>query len=200
MDLETIFLEMTEEEKDNYFSRNTIDYYQYIKELPLFKEIEEKMNHQEKLNETEWDFILKRLFLVFIRSLEEEKRIGLAGKIFIVFSKLNIKILKQNSALYNTLYKVMQLVSSNEQEATINDNLYDGICAVNYSKTEENLENLLGQYQVANHFRKNKKAFYNEFQMTPLEKISSNEQLYIHAFNQAYEEEKKLVKKYFITN
>ena len=96
------------------------------------------------------------------------------------------------------LYKLTQLIISNQLETDINDDLFDGICIVKNSKTEENLENLLEQYREANCFRENKRAFYKEYQDTSSEEVSNNEKLFIHAFNHAYEEEKKLVKKYFI--
>lgn len=197
MDLDKIFDEMSEEEKQNYFNKNAMEYYQYIKQMPLFTTIESKLNSQEKLNDEEWNYILSKLFLVFVRSLGEENRIGLAGKIVLLFSKLNMKVLKQNSPLYNRVYKIMQLMTSKQQEAEINDDIYDGICVVSYLKNEENLEKLLEQYNITNQFRESKDAFFHETQTTPFEEISTNEKLYIHAFNHAYEEEKKLVKKYF---
>ena len=51
MDLDKIFDEMSEEEKQNYFNKNAMEYYQYIKEMPLFTTIENKLNSQEKLND-----------------------------------------------------------------------------------------------------------------------------------------------------
>lgn len=198
MDLDVIFQSMSEEEKQEYFTKNTIDYYKYIESLPEFINMKEKLNKKEKLTDREWEFILSRLFLVFSHSLEEENRIGLAGELFLFLSKLNMKVLKKNSASYNRLYKWMQCIISSQQDSTINEDLLDGICIVNARKEEEDLENLLKQYQEANRFKENKKAFLKEYQTTSMNELSNNEKLYIHAYNDAYEKEKKLVKEYTI--
>ena len=110
MDLEKIFSDMPEEEKHNYFNKDTMEYYKYIKGLPEFQNIEKKLNNKEKLTEEEWEFILNKLFLVFIRSLDEENRIALLGRLFLLFAKINTKVLKQGSPAYNRLYKLTQLI------------------------------------------------------------------------------------------
>ena len=197
MDLELIFNNMSEEEKKVYFKNDTVEYYKYIKTTPRFMEIEDKISNKGKLEDEEWNFILEKLFLVFVHSLEEENRVNIMGKLIIQLSKLNTKIFKYGTPLYNMTYKFIQLISSYEKEAIINDDLYEGFFITNTTKNEENLEYLLNQYKAANRFRESKNAFQHEYHKGETSELSNNELLYIHAFNQAYEEEKKLVKKHF---
>ena len=190
-----LFAKLSKEEQVAFFTMNTTEYYEFVNKMPSFEQIQKKLDTNEKLSEEDWDYILMRLFFIFLHALKEQDRMDIATKIAYLFAKVNMKIAKKDGPLYNECYKITELISSFQKEKEINQDLLEGIQAVLHSLEEQELIDLLKQNQEANIFRENQRAYVDAYDNTTMGEISPNEKLYIHALNRAYQEEKKYLKK-----
>ncbi len=196
MDFEVMFEGMDEEEKDAFFQMDTMGYYRYVKEMPVFQTIQGKLDTSEKLTEEEWHFVIMKLFFVFCHALMRQEKIDIISQIILLFAKINMKLATKNGPLYNECYKVIEFVTSYQKECEVNKDLLKGIQTVVHSHDETDLGYLLRQYQEASLFHDSRRAYLDEYHHTTTGELSPNEKLYIHAFHNAYQEEKKLVKQY----
>lgn len=194
MNLEWLLSKMSDEERTVFFETN--DYYRYITQLEEFKIIQEKLNQQEVLTEEEWHFMISKLFLVYCHSMNQIEDFDFTSHFFSFIAKLGIKLGKKHGQLYNECYKIRELIWNYEVVSELQEDLLVGIEQLIRGKKEEDLRNLLNQYQLNQIFLDTKKAYEEAYHTTRKGELSPNEKLYIHATHHAYEEEKKLVKKY----
>lgn len=170
--------------------------YQILETTEKFQRIKEKLENKEKITKQEWDFITEQLDLITYRSCFMEEKNTISDSLLFIISKLGMKLNKKHGYNYTIHYKTLEAITSFDKEKEINDDLLIGMEIVRDSNKEKDLESLLKQHREAYIFRENKEAYLREYIVSDAGILSPNERLYIHAYNYAYQNEKKLVKQY----
>lgn len=186
---------MTEEEKDVFLNQDSTAYYQYIKQDLTFSSLVEKNINREKLTDSEWEYILFRLYLVLSKAISEEDRATFVNAIMGFLSKIGMKITLKERPLYNECLKMAEMVGSIKKEKEINNDILDFYYEALERKGPTDLDILLAQYEEADIFRKNRKAYLDAYTDSTYGVITPSERMYMNAFRLAYQREKELVKR-----
>ena len=196
MNLEWLILQMSEEERNIFFETDCAEYYQYVMGMDEFLKIQEKLQQQETLQKEEWKFVITKLFLVYCHFANNTEEMDMSSRFLFHLSKLGIKMAKDHGPLYNECYKLCEFIGNYQRVEDLFSDLLNGIKKLICFHQEEDLVCLLEQYQTTNLFLNSKKAYEDSYRNTIRGELSPNEKLYIHATHHAYDEEKKLVKRY----
>ena len=195
LDLNQLVEAMSEEERDFFLKNSASDYYRYLESHEEFQNILEKINQSHKLTDSEWNYIISKLFIVSCRALMEEAKVDFLDRLYILIGNIGTKIGRKDKPLYNECFKMLEYARSFKQEADINDDLLNGLDIVSERKQETDLDILLRQYEEGNIFRSNQVAFMEAYEKTETGVVSFDERMYMNAFQRAYQREKELVKK-----
>lgn len=195
MVLQNIIDGLSESERVIYEAQTASEYFRYIFYSKESLTISKKLETSEKLNNFEWDYLMKRLFLVTVKAIEEENSTSIVDKINYVINKVAVKVLKKGK-VYSECVKMLSFIESLRLENEINDDLSNGFERVKKSKNEQELDILLRQHREAALFRDNQDAFLDSYKNGKVGIMSDDELLYIDCMDRAFIREKELVKEY----
>ena len=193
MEISKIVDELSDEEKRIYWTQSANDYFRNIKYSKEFINISKKLESEEELTFEQWDYIIKRLFLVTCKALNEEDQVKFSDKVVFMLSKIGKKISVKNGYLYNECIKMIEFINSIEMEKEINSDLVDGLDKISNSRENIELSRLLKQHGEASIFRDNQDAYFEAYDYSEKGYISESERVYINTMYRSYIREKKLV-------
>ncbi len=195
MVLQNVIDGLSESERVIYEAQTASEYFRYIFYSKESLTISKKLETSEKLNNFEWDYLMKRLFLVTVKAIEEENSTSIVDKINYVINKVAVKVLKKGK-VYSECVKMLSFIESLRLENEINDDLSNGFERVKKSKNEQELDILLRQHREAALFRDNQDAFLDSYKNGKVGIMSDDELLYMDCMDRAFIREKELVKEY----
>lgn len=196
LDLVQIVDEMDEEEKSIFENKNTNAYFNYVYNSASFKSILGKIDSNEEISDSEWIYLLKRLFVVSCRAMQEEDRIDLSYKLLDIVSKIGIKVCKKGTKAYDEFNVMTNYINSIRLNREINRDLINSLKETWASKKNNDLKTLLKQHNAAYNFRDCKDKFYSEYSENGLSGISSSARMSFNSLERFYQYEKELVKTY----
>ncbi|MBQ9019357.1 MAG: hypothetical protein IJ097_03530 [Bacilli bacterium] len=196
MDLSKIISELDDEEKKQYLKQNASGYFRYLYYSKPFIPILKKLESNDKLIDEEWNYLIRRLFLVTYKAIDEENNTSFKDDVIYILSKIGIKITIKNGHLYNECYKMINFIESMQKEKDINVDLLNGINIVDSNKNMTDLDILLKQHREASIFRDNQNAYYAAYDSSFKGFVTESEKNYIYSMNRSYIREKNLVNKY----
>lgn len=195
MVLQNVIDSLSESERVIYEAQTASEYFRYIFYSKESLTISKKLETSEKLNNFEWDYLMKRLFLVTVKAIEEENSTSIVDKINYVINKVAVKVLKKGK-VHSECVKMLSFIESLRLECEINDDLSNGFERVEKSKNEQELDILLRQHREAALFRDNQDAFLDSYKNGKVGIMSDDELLYMDCMDRAFIREKELVKEY----
>lgn len=196
MVLEEAINSLTESERALYEAQTASEYFRFLYYSLDFTKILKKLNMKEKLSDKEWDYLIKRLFLVTVKAMDEEDSINLADKVSYTINKIGTKVFKKDGNIYNECVKMVAFIDSINMEEIINEDLLNGLELIEEGKKETELDILLKQHREASIFRDNQDAFFNSYKDSKTGKITEQEQVFMNSMERSYIREKNLVKEY----
>lgn len=196
MDLNKIISGLDDTERVQYIKLTASGYFRYLYYSKPFMPILEKLDGNNRLDKQEWDYLIKRLFLVTCKAISEEDSVNFKDKIIYILSKIGVNISIIDSHLYNECYKMVSFIDSIDKEKDINRDLLKGIELTDNSKSMTDLDILLKQHREACIFRDNQDSFYDAYNNSYSGFITESERGYINSMNRSYDREKNLVNEY----
>ena len=195
MDMQMATSDLDEDEKMKYIDSTASEYFRSVYYSKQFSKIVEKLNSKENLSKEEWDYLMRRLFMVTYKASMEEDELGTIDKINYIINKICIKVLRRGR-LYSESVKMLASLESNRLANEINNDLFAGMERVEESMDVADMNLLLKQHREALIFRDNKKAFMDSYKKGRTGVITSDELLFMDLMDRAYIREKNLVKEY----
>ena len=192
MELNEIMEKMTEEEIIEFLTNSANDYLNIVLRTEEYSLIRDKLNNKEKLTNEEWTFILEKIYLVITKATFEENKTDLNDVLSLLFSKIFMKISVEDSAVYNSSYKMKELITIGRKEAKLNSILLTGFYRVLRTKDEEDLNILLEQQDAAYAFRYYRDEFLDDLEKADDDVISTNMYVSINSIERSYEKSKQL--------
>ena len=196
MVLGLLLSEMSDDEKAIFNEQSTNNYLEYIFSSSQFKKLSEKLENGQELDNRDWDFILKKLYLVSTKSYFDEEDIDWKDRVLILFCKVGIKLFGNGTRLYNECYKPGELYRNIEREKEINADLFQSLVFVLESEEEADLKVLLRQHTEAAIFRDCMDYFYQSYENSSSGELLGKEKLALQSLNTSFERGKELVKHY----
>ena len=196
MVLEEAIKSLTDSERALYEAQTASEYFRFLYYSLDFTKILKKLNTHEKLSDTEWEYLIKRLFLVTVKAMDEEDSINLADKISYTINKIGTKVFKKDGNIYNECVKMVAFIDSINMEEIINEDLLNGLELIEEGKKEAELDILLKQHREASIFRDNQDAFFSSYNDSKTGKTTEQEQVFMNSMERSYIREKNLVKEY----
>ena len=196
MELNKIINELNPEEKNIYLTQSASNYFRLMHYSEKFIPILEKLESRKKLTIEEWDYLVKRLFLITCKAIAEEDNITFMDRISYTLSKIGSVIFIKDGNLYNECIKMVEFIDSINMEKSINSDLLVGLNTVK-SKVDDNLLGILiKQHREASIFRDSQNLFVEEYINSIDGPITNLEEVYINSMHGSYKREKELVKEY----
>lgn len=192
MELNELMEKMTEEEIIEFLTNSANDYLNIVLRTEEYSLIRDKLNNKEKLTDEEWTFILEKIYLVITKATFEENKTDLNDVLSLLFSKIFMKISVEDSAVYNSSYKMKELITIGRKEAKLNSILLTGFYRVLRTKDEEDLNILLEQQDAAYAFRYYRDEFLDDLEKADDDVISTNMYVSINSIERSYEKSKQL--------
>ena len=192
MELNELMEKMTEEEIIEFLTNSANDYLNIVLRTEEYSLIRDKLNNKEKLTNEEWTFILEKIYLVITKATFEENKTDLNDVLSLLFSKIFMKISVEDSAVYNSSYKMKELITIGRKEAKLNSILLTGFYRVLRTKDEEDLNILLEQQDAAYAFRYYRDEFLDDLEKADDDVISTNMYVSINSIERSYEKSKQL--------
>lgn len=196
MKLNKVVDELSDEEKKIYWTQSANDYFRSLYYSKSFIPILKKFESNEKLNKEEWDYIIKRLFLVTCKAISEEDEVTYFDKFHYMLSKIGQTFSIRDGHLYNECVKMIEFIDSISMEKDINKDLLNGLDIVSDSVNPTDLDILLKQHREAVIFRNNQDAYFDAYKDSYKGFITDSERVYINSMHRSYKREKELVKEY----
>ncbi|MBR2827897.1 MAG: hypothetical protein IKE70_01525 [Bacilli bacterium] len=196
MDIEKLLKEMDEEERVFYLHSTASDYFNHIYNHSD-SSFKKKIEKSEKLNEEEWEEVLKKLFLVTTKAVAEEEKIIVLDSLFYMISKICKTISFKDSAFHNECEKMMNYLWGMKKEKDVNRDLVYGYHVVLENRDESDLDILLRQHEEAAIFRDLKGYYDQEYNNTKTGSISRLEKMYANSMKRSYKRGVELTKKYY---
>lgn len=192
MELNELMEKMTEEEIIEFLTNSANDYLNIVLRTEEYFLIRDKLNNKEKLTNEEWTFILEKIYLVITKATFEENKTDLNDVLSLLFSKIFMKISVEDSAVYNSSYKMKELITIGRKEVKLNSILLTGFYRVLRTKDEEDLNILLEQQDAAYAFRYYRDEFLDDLEKADDDVISTNMYVSINSIERSYEKSKQL--------
>lgn len=186
---------LTKAEQELFQKENCTTCYEYIKKEQRFASLIEKNINREALTDEEWEYILFRLYLVIGKAVTEEEKVTFKDHILSFLSKIGAKISKKDKPIYNECIKMIKFVRSFKSEKDINTDVLNGFDVVLENKEATDLDILLEQLEESRIFRTNRDAFMRAYGDSVYGVFSTEERMYMRAYERAYDREKELCKK-----
>lgn len=196
MEIAKIVDELDDEEKRIYWTQSANDYFRNIKYSKNFTIISKKLECEEKLNDKEWDYLIKRLFLVTCKAIDEEDNVSFINKVIYILSRIGKMISIKNGCLYNECVKMIEFIDSISMEKEINKDLLDCLEDADKSRDDTQLDLLLKLHKEASVFRDNQDAYFDAYEYSDKGYITDSERIYINTMFRSYSREKNLVNEY----
>ena len=196
MVIQEVIKSLNDNERVLYEAQTASEYFRFLYYSSSFINILKKLNNKEKLNDREWDYLIKRLFLVTCKAIDEEDSINVVDRITYILNKIGVKVFKEDGHIYNECMKMVEFIESIYMEQEINEDLLLGLDKIETERNETELDILLKQHREASVFRDNKDAFYTEYNNSKKGVISDSESAYMDSMDRSYIREKELVKRY----
>lgn len=196
MDLEVIFDELSDDEKVYFISSRNVDYYKYIINQVEFRDICTKLDQDIDLDNTEWKYMLEKLFLITDKSMLEEDNISFRDKIIYSFSKFCIKKIDDSTDLYSECYKIVKYFDGLNEINELNDILVDGLLFVFKNRNNNNLKVLLEQHDMVQACREYREDFIERYMDDIPGRISGIQYRDINLLERSYNDVKGKVLSY----
>lgn len=196
MVLQEVIESLTDGEKALYEAQTASEYFRFLYYSIGFAPILQKLNSKELLSDSEWDYLIKRLFLVTVKAIDEEDSISIVDKVTYILNKIGTKVFRKESKMYKECIKMITFIDSITMEEEINEDLLTGLGIIEEYKSETDLDTLLTQHREASIFRDNQDAFFDSYKDAKVGYLSDQENAFMNSLKRAYIREKELVKKY----
>ena len=196
MVIQEVIKSLNDDERVLYEAQTASEYFRFLYYSSNFINILKKLNNKEKLNDKEWDYLIKRLFLVTCKAIDEEDSINVVDRITYILNKIGVKVFKEDGRIYNECIKMVEFIESIYMEQEINEDLLLGLDKVESERNETELDILLKQHREASVFRDNQDSFYDEYNDSKTGVITDSERAYMNSMDRSYIREKELVKRY----
>lgn len=196
MKLNKIVDELSDEEKKIYWTQSTNDYFRSLYYSKEFIPILKKLASNDKLDKEEWEFVIKRLFLVTCKAMAEEDNVTYVDMFRYMLSKIGQTFSIKDGHLYNECVKMIEFIDSISMEKDINNDLLCGLDIIKNSDNPTDLDILLKQHREAAIFRDNQDSYLEAYKNSYKGFITDSERAYINSMHRSYEREKNLVKEY----
>lgn len=207
------FLGLDDKETKMFETNTANEFFEYVYNSDMFKNILDKLSCDLKLTEDEWNYILSRLISVSEKSIAEYRKDKLDCKERIVYivCKIGMFLFEEDSPLYNEFYKMFEYMGSIIKFGNISNDLEAYYILVDDEKDEELLKIYIKQHIEACGFRSYWYSFMNMYSknvdkesidisegriVDNLGYVNGEERYNINMMNRAYDSTKKLVKKY----
>ena len=135
------------------------------------------------------------MYLVIGKAVTEEEKVTFKDHILSFLSKIGAKISKKDKPIYNECIKMIKFVRSFKSEKDINTDVLNGFDVVLENKEATDLDILLEQLEESRIFRTNRDAFMRAYGDSVYGVFSTEERMYMRAYERAYDREKELCKK-----
>jgi len=196
MVLEKVIDSLDKGERALYEAQSASEYFRFLYYSVGFSKILKKLNSNEKLNDSDWDYLIKRLFLVTAKAMNEEDSINIVDRVTYILNKIGIKVFRKEGRLYNECVKMVAFIDYVRMEEEINEDLLEGLGVIEKTKSEQDLDILLNQHREASIFRDNQDAFCDSYIESKTGRITDSEVAFMNSTERAFIREKNLVKKY----
>ena len=196
MKLNKIINELNPEEKNIYLTQSASNYFRLMHYSEKFIPILEKLETRKKLTIEEWDYLVKRLFLITCKAIAEEDNVTYVDMFHYTLSKIGQTFSIKDGHLYNECVKMIEFIDSISMEKDINNDLLCGLDIIKNSDNPTDLDILLKQHREAAIFRDNQDAYFDAYRDSYKGFITDSERAYINSMHRSYEREKNLVKEY----
>ena len=119
MEINRIIDKLDDEEKRLYWNNTANDFFRNVYYSKEFSPILKKLNTNEKLTTSEWNYLVDRLFLVTCKAISEEDEVKYLDKILYILCKIGMKLSKEDGKIYNECVKMVEFIDSINKEKDI---------------------------------------------------------------------------------
>lgn len=196
MVLNNILNELDENERKRIDVYTASEYFTSLYYSLECKSVLDKIDSNEEISLEEWNYLIKRLFIVTCKAIVEEDKKNIINKLDYLICRIGMFLFKKDGKAYNECYKMFEFIDSIDKDKEINLDLLYGLDEVNKRKDSSCLAVLLDQHREASLFRDKKDDYVMAYRDSYTGYISDSERSYINYMERSYLREKGLVKEY----